>query len=282
MKRILLVVMFLMGAYCGFAQDAAEMINNANEALKSKDYAKAFELYDKAMKNLGDVQVDAAINYNIGYAAFQIEKYDEAIAYLDKAIAANANVASAWEFKGNSYAKMEKYNEAIDAYKKSIEAGAENKGSIYYNAGIVAYKGGMYEKATELFGKAVGENYNGDTAIFYKAVSLKKLDKDDEYKQTLVEGVQKFPDNEKLKSALANVYVSEGNELYKKGVAIINAANEKVKAGTLKTTDAEYNTEIDKSKVQFKDALEVLQKAIAADASNANAKKLIEACKSVL
>ena len=282
MKRILLVVMFLMGVYCGFAQDAAEMINNANEALKSKDYAKAFELYDKAMKNLGDVQVDAAINYNIGYAAFQIEKYDEAIAYLDKAIAANANAASAWEFKGNSYAKMKKYNEAVDAYLKAIDAGAENKGSIYYNAGIVAYKGGMYEKAADLFGQAVEENYNGDTATFYKAVSLKKLDKDDEYKETLLEGVQKFPDNKKLKSSLANVYVSEGNELYKKGVAIINAANAKVKAGTLKTTDAGYNAEIDKSKVQFKDALSVLEKAIAVDASNANAKKLIEACKSVL
>jgi len=282
MKCILLGIVFFLGAYCGFAQDAAEMINNANEALKEKDYAKAFELYENAMKNLGDVQVDDAINFNIGFAAFQSDQYDAAIKYLDKAIASNANVASAYEYKGNAYAKMDKYEEAIDSYKKAVDAGADNKGSLYYNAGIVAYKGGMYEQAAELFGNAVAENYNGDNAVYYKAVSLKKLDKDDEYKQTLIDGAEKFPDNDKITSALANVYVSEGNDLYKKGVAIINEANAKVKAGTLKTTDAGYTAEIDKSKVQFKAALDVLQKAKALDASNANAAKLIEACNAVL
>lgn len=282
MKSIVFTVVFVLGAYLGFAQDAADQINKANEALTAKEYAKAFELYDQAMKNLGDVQVDSAINFNIGFAAFQADKFENSLPYFDKAIAANANTAKAYEFKGNAYVKLDKYAEAIDAYKKAIEAGAEDKGSLYYNSGIAAYKGQQLDQAVELFGQAAEANYNADNAYYYKAICLKKLDKDDAYKQTLVEGAAKFPQYDKLTSALVNVYVSEGNDLYKKGVSIINAANEKVKAGTLKTDDAAYTAEIEKSKVEFKAALDVLQKAKALDATNANASKLIEACKAVL
>jgi hypothetical protein len=39
---------------------------------------------------------------------------------------------------------------------------------------------------------------------------------------------------------------------------------------------------VDKSKAEFKAAVDVLQKALDIDASNANAKKLIDACKAVL
>jgi len=282
MKSIFLMIVFCMAAYLGFAQDAATLINNANEALQGKEYAKAFELYESAMKNLGDVQVDEAINFNIGFAAFQADKYESALPYFDKAIAANANVANAYEYKGNACVKLDRYDEAIEAYKKAIESGAEDKGSLYYNGGIAAYKGQLYDQAADLFGKAVTENYNADNAYYYKAISLKKLDKDEEYKQTLIEGAGKFPNEDKITSALANVYVAEGNELYKKGVKIIKAANAKVKTGAIKTTDAAYTAALDKSKVEFKSALEILQKAKTLDATNANAAKLIKACNSVL
>ncbi len=282
MKRIYFSIVFLFCAFIGFAQNAAETINSANEALKSKDYAKAFDLYENAMNNLGDVQIDAAINFNIGYAGFQAEKYEAALKYFDKAIAAGANVAGAYEYKGNAYAKMDNYKEAIASYLKAIESGAEGKGGIYYNAGITAFKGKIYDQAVELFGNAFNENVNAENAIFYKSASLKKLEKEEDYKQTLILGAEKFPGNKKITSALSSVYVSEGNDVYKKGVEILTAANGKVNAGSLKTTDAEYTTEVEKSKVEFKAAVEILEKAKALDASNVNAVKLIEACKAVL
>ena len=282
MRRIFFVIVFFLGAYVGSAQDAAELINSGNEALTAKDYTKAFELYESAMSNLGDVQVDDAINFNIGYAAFQAEKYEGAITYLDKAIAAGANVTTAHKYKGDSYVKMNDYQSAIESYQSSIDAGSEDVGSLNYNAGIAAYKGKLYEQAVTLFGNAVSESYNAENATYYKAVCLKKVEKADEYKLTLVEGAEKFPGNDKITSALANVYVTEGNNLYKKGVAIINAANEKVSAGTITTADAGYTAEIDNSKVEFAAALEVLEKAQALDASNENAGKLIDACKAAL
>ncbi|WP_163713122.1 tetratricopeptide repeat protein [Mangrovibacterium lignilyticum] len=281
MKRILLGVVFLLGTVTGFAQDAAELINQGNDALTAKEYAKAFQLYDSAMKNLGDVQVDDAINFNIGFAAFQADKYEDAVKYFDKAIAADANTAAAKEYKANALAKLDKTDEAIAAYKDAITV-AEDPGSLNYNAGIVAYKGKKYAAAAEFFAAADAAGYNSENAIYYKAMALRKLDKDDEYKATLVAGAEKFPSNDKITGALANVYVSEGNVSYKKGVKILNAANAQVQAGTMKTTDEAYTKAVADSKVEFQAAYDVLQKAIALDATNANAKKLIDACKTVL
>ena len=111
---------------------------------------------------------------------------------------------------------------------------------------------------------------------------LKKQKKNDEYKAALEAGAEMFPGDKKICPALAKIYVGEGNVLYKKGAAILSAANEKVNAGTLKTDEAAYTVEVDKAKVEFTAAVEILEKAKAADATNVNAQTLIDACKAVL
>jgi tetratricopeptide (TPR) repeat protein len=147
---------------------------------------------------------------------------------------------------------------------------------------MAAYRGNMLDKAVELFGKSVENGYKGETALFYKAAVLKKQDKDAEYKATLEEGAAKFPGDEKIEPALASVYVSEGNELYKAGAEILGEANKKVNAGTLKTDDPAYTAQVEKAQVEFKKAIEILEKAKALDASNKNVQTLLDACKAVL
>ena len=282
MKRVVLLVVAVCLTVFSFAQDAADKINQANEAMKAKDYAKALELYEDAMANLGDVQVPATINYNIGLAAYNSKSYEKAVGYFDKAIEAEANVAKAYDYQARSYSRLKKYTEAVASYEKSIAATDGDTKALVYNAGIAAYQGKMNEKAVECFGKAVEAGYKGETAQYYKALTLKRMKDDAGYKAALEEGAAKFPGDKKICPALAKIYVSEGNALYKKGAAILSAANEKVNAGSLKTDDAAYTAEVDKAKVEFTAAIEVLEKALKADAANANATKLIEACKAVL
>src|SRR6056297_3245472 len=133
--------------------------------------------------------------------------------------------------------------------------------ALVYNAAIAAYRADMLDKAADLFGKSVENNYNPETALYYKAVVLRKQGDGAGYKATLQEGAEKFPDDEKITSSLANIYVSEGNELYKKGAAILTAANEKISAGTLKTTDEAYQAEVEKAQTEFRKAVDVLGKA---------------------
>ena len=282
MKNVVLMTLAVFFSVFAFAQDAAEKITQANEAMKAEDYAKAFSLYDDAMKNLGDVQVEPTINYNIGFAAYKSDNFEGAHEYFDKAIEADVNVAKSWEYKALSYNKQDKYAEAVESYEKAIAASEGDNESMVFNAAIAAYRGDMLDKAVELFGQSVENNYRGETALYYKAVALKKQDDDVAYKATLEQGAELYPTDDKISAALANVYVSEGNELYKKGVAILSAANEKVNAGSLKTTDEAYTAEVEKSQEQFRAALEVLEKAKELDPSNENAQKLIDACSAVL
>lgn len=285
MKKVLLLILAVSFTALTFAQDAAEKLKQAQEALKSEDYAKAYKLYDEAMNNLGDVQVDDAVNFNIGYAAYKAGNIEGAVKYFDKAIKIGTNVPKCYEYLALAYNDKKDYKNAVANFEKAIDA-TENKdestNALVYNAAIAAYRGNMMEKAADLFGKSADNGYKGETAIYYKAAALKKLNKDDEYKATLEEGAQKFPGDEKIKTALANIYVSEGNELYKKGAAIITAANAKLNTGSLKTSDAAYTAEVDKAKDEFKAAVDILEKAKSLDASNENAQKLLDACKSVL
>jgi len=282
MKNVVLMTLAVFFSVFAFAQDAADKINQANEAMKAEDYGKAFSLYDDAMKNLGDVQIEPTINYNIGFAAYKAENFEGAHEYFDIAIESDINVAKSWEYKALSYNKQDKYAEAVESYEKSIAASDGDSESMVFNAAIAAYRGGMLDKAVELFGESVENNYRGETSLYYKAVALKKQDNDVAYKATLEKGAEMYPTDDKISSALANVYVSEGNELYKKGVAILSAANEKVNGGSLKTTDEAYTVEVKKSQEQFRAALEVLEKAKELDSSNKNAQKLIDACSAVL
>jgi tetratricopeptide (TPR) repeat protein len=282
MKRVVLLVVGICFTVFSFAQDAAEKINQANEALKAQDYAKAFELYDDAMSNLGDVQVDEAINFNIGFAAYKAENLEGAVKYLDKAIASGINVSKAHEYKAMAYLDKKDYANAVASFEQAIATSEEDSKDLVYNAAIAAYRGDMLDKAVELFGKSVESGYKGETAQYYKAVVLNKQNKDEEYKAALVEGAEKFPGDEKIASALANVYVSEGNELYKKGAAILSAANQKVNDGAMTTADDAYTAEVNKAKAEFEAAVAVLEKAKTLDASNQNAQKLLDACKAVL
>jgi tetratricopeptide (TPR) repeat protein len=282
MRRVVLLIIGVCFSVLSFAQDAAEKINQANEALKAQDYAKAFTLYNEAMNNLGDVQVDDAINFNIGFAAYKAENLEGAVKYLDKAIAAGTNVSKCHEYKAMAYKDKKDYTNAVASFEQAIATSEEDTETLVYNAAITAYQGNMLDKAVEWFGKSVENGYKGETAIYYKAVTLKKQDKDDEYKAALIEGAEKFPGEDKITSALANVYVMEGNELYKKGAAILSAANQKVNDGGITTADDAYTSEVNKAKAEFQAAVAILEKAKNLDATNENAQKLLEACQSVL
>ncbi|NCB06865.1 MAG: hypothetical protein EOM73_01720 [Bacteroidia bacterium] len=282
MKRVLFVAVGIFIAVFAFAQDAAEKINQANEALKAQDYAKAYTLYDEAMNNLGDVQVDASINFNIGFAAYKSENLEGTIKYMDKAIEAGINISKCHEYKALAYNDKKDYKNAVTSFEKAIATSEESTETLVYNAAIASYRGNLLDKAVELFGKSVENGYNAPTALFYKAVVLNKQNKSAEYKATLEEGAAKFPGDDKICPALAKVYVAEGNELYKKGAAILSAANQKINDGSLKTTDDAYTAEFEKAKTEFKAAVVILEKAKALDATNENAQKLIDACKAVL
>ena len=278
MKKLLLIAAGICFTVFTFAQDAAEKLNQAQEALKAKDYVKAYTLYDQAMSNLGDVQVDASVNFNIGYAACKSGNVEGAEKYMAKAIAANVKVADCYENLAELYTDKKDFAKAVENYEKAMANATTGVEAMAFKAGSAAYNGKSYDKAIAMFDKCIAANYKGETAYYYKSVILKAQNKAPESKVALEEGLAKYPGDAKMAPALAKVYVAEGNEFYKKGAAIVSEANTKVTAGKLKTDDPAYATELGKAKVEFEAAISVLEKAKTLDPSNANIQKLLDAC----
>jgi len=278
MKKVLLIAAGICFSVFTFAQDAAEKINQAQEAMKAKDYTKAYTLYDEAMSNLGDVQVDVSVNFNIGYAACKSGNSEGAEKYMAKAIEAKVKISDCYVNLAEMYTDKKDFVKAVENYEKAITTATEGADALAYKAGSAAYNGKNYDKAVEMFNKCIQSNYKGETAYYYKSVILKAQNKADESKLALEEGIVKFPGDAKMAPALAKVYVGEGNELYKKGAAIVSEANTKVTAGKLKTDDPAYLAELSKAKVEFEAAITVLEKAKVLDATNANVPKLLDAC----
>lgn len=265
MKRVVLLVVAVCIAVVSFAQDAGALVEQANAAVESKDYAKAIELYEKVLATPDHGQDEANINKVLAQLKPVVakEKAKEAIAAKD-------------------------YPAAIEIYKGLMADGgdaalAEQAGKRFYNAGIVSYKAKDYLDAAKCFTVAEQE-FKYEKAGKYRSAALKKVAEGMAAEGKMsVDGVELCDANkELLTTSLAKAYVSEGNGLYKKGAGILSAANEQVNAGTLKTDDAAYAAEVTKANKEFKAAVVVLEKALEIDASNANATKLLEACKAVL
>ena len=282
MKKYFFLLAAILLSFAALAQDAAELINKANEAMKNKQYAEAFEAYDKAMSNLGDVEVDAAINFNIGFAALQADKNEAAIKYFDKAIEAGANVSKSWEYKASAYNKLKNFELALGSFEKAIETSTEDTGALSFNAAVLAFRLENFAKTVQYFDNAFKANFRPQDAIFNKAAALNRMGDTKGYKDALLAGSEKFPTDKKIAAALANVYVSEGNELYRQGAEILNTANTKVNEGAYTTEDDAYKAEMTKAKAEFKKAMDLLEGALKLDATNANAQKLIEAVKQVM
>jgi len=266
MKRVVLLVVTVCLTVFVFAQDpnAGELVEKANAAVENKDYAKAVELFESVLA-IPDHGQNA-------------ENINKVLAQL-KPIVAKDNAKAAIDAKD--------YTKAVELYKAAIadfpnDAIGETAGKMFYNEGILSYKAGNFLGATKCFTTAEKE-FAYEKAEKYKSASLKKIAEGiaKEGKTTVDEVDVSAENKELLKGSLANVYVSEGNELYKKGAAILSAANQKVNDGAMSTADDAYNAEVAKAKKEFAAAIEVLEKAATLDPSNANAAKLLEACKAV-
>lgn len=282
MKKVLLVAVGICFSVFTFAQDAADKINQANDSLKAEKYAGAFKLYDEAMKNLGDVKVDTLTLFNIGYAACKSGNIEGAEKYMAKAIEADVNLPLCHKSLADMYLDKKDYTKAVAAYEKAIAVSTEGAELLAFKAGSAAYNGKIYDKAIVMFDQCIQAGYKPETAYYYKATALKNSNKAAESKAALEEGVSKFPGDAKLSPALAKIYVAEGNAHYNKGAAIVGDVNKKVTAGTLKTNAPAYVAEVEKSKVEFKAAIVVLEKAKALDATNKNIQTLLDACNAAI
>ncbi len=154
MRRVSILFLMILSFSAVFAQDksASELKNEGNAALRAKDYAKAIELYEKALA--GMEEEDGAMVYNLGICSMKTKKYDKAKEYFNKTIELEYKKAStAFLYMSLIYKKAkddENYVKVLSdglvkfpthkKLKKSLAIFYVKKAQKEYNAGATIQK----------------------------------------------------------------------------------------------------------------------------------------------
>ncbi|MBV5312644.1 MAG: tetratricopeptide repeat protein [Prolixibacteraceae bacterium] len=123
MKRFFLAIVLFFSIAVGFAQDektAIDLKNEGNEALRTKDYSKALQLYEQALGKWGTDPKDTAMVYNMAVCAYQTKSFDKAIKLLDESIALNYKKSTAILYKANTYKALKKDAEYLKTLEEAL------------------------------------------------------------------------------------------------------------------------------------------------------------------
>lgn len=131
MKRILFVFVMFITSLVVNAQEVersfADLKNEGNAAIRSKDYPKALELYEKAMVKWGDQPIsDSSMIINMGYCALKAKNYEKSLKYLDQAISMNYKKSTAYMFKADVYTAMKDMEGNIRSLESAYEIDPNN------------------------------------------------------------------------------------------------------------------------------------------------------------
>jgi tetratricopeptide (TPR) repeat protein len=72
--------------------------------------------------------------YNFGLCLGDLERYQEAVVYFDRAIAVDPRYEAAWAYKGDSLNALGRHPEAIQCFEKAIEINPDYAKPYYFKA----------------------------------------------------------------------------------------------------------------------------------------------------
>jgi Ca-activated chloride channel family protein len=121
MKKLLIIILFLIPCLHLFAQQEKSLIKKGNDLYQQKKYKEAETDYRKALDKKNQ---NLEGNFNLGDALYKQKQFDKAGEQFNK-IAATPNgnktvAAGAYHNLGNTLLENKKLEESIEAYKKSL------------------------------------------------------------------------------------------------------------------------------------------------------------------
>lgn len=215
--------------------------------------------------------------------------------------------------EGNEALSAKNYVVAFDKYSKYLELTNYQDSVTAFNCGVCADNVKKPAEAAKFFGIAIDKNYNLANAYVGKAGALKDLKKNDEYIQTIAEGLKAVPGNVTLEKLYAIYYLKEGQKyqkvnnkakaeenyknilsinskkwktdaLYSLGVLFYNSGAQTLqKATPLATSNPEkYKEQKEAAMADFKKSTDYLEEGLALSPDNANIPKILSQVKNAM
>jgi tetratricopeptide (TPR) repeat protein len=160
-------ILLLLFPFITSAQSTAkEWYNKGTELKKKQDYTETLTAFKNAINKKAGYKDSY---YQAGWCSNELEKYDEAVFFLEKYTASsNMDKKNKYNELAYSYYKLQQSKEAIDAYSKVI-ALFPNNGMALRGMGNVYYELEQdFDKAIQYFEKALEVDAEESKPIYYK------------------------------------------------------------------------------------------------------------------
>lgn len=166
MKKIIPIIFVVLAYPVLYGQTAAELYRN-------RDYQALVKLEEKGNS------LTAEELYMVGFAFFQLENDEKAVAFYNMAIAKGFDNGTAHFYKGISLTYLKKYQEALKEIDTALEKEPNNqeymnqKGMIYINQGLEDKALDYFDEATR-FPNTFGEPFFWVAYIYHGKKELEK------------------------------------------------------------------------------------------------------------
>ncbi len=153
-------------------RELLELLDQGGELLKRQQYTEALACFERALQL--DAESVKAINGKC-YALNGLERYQESLDNIDRAIQIDPNYHPLWVTKGKALELgFQRYEEALDCYEKTLELKPQQEGNVastWSDKANPLYELGRYQESIEAVNKALASN--SDSVDVGKAVYLK-------------------------------------------------------------------------------------------------------------
>ena len=139
-------------------------------------YLEALKFLNKALKVKPN---DARIQFNKGIVLKELKRFDEALESYDRAIQIEEGYADAYNNRGIVLKELKRLNEALESYDRAIKI-ESSYSQAYYNRGIILQELKRFDEALSHYNKAIAINPNYIDAFNNRGVVLKELKRFDQ------------------------------------------------------------------------------------------------------
>lgn len=160
--------------------------------LKAEDYIHALEVAEE----LVEIRVDAIDWFVYGHILSALERDEEAIEKLNRAVELNPTFGPAYAWKGSAFKQLGRYEDSLKSYDKAIELGISDADMSWGPRGEVLLHLGRFDDALFSFEKVLETNRDHALGWSSKAYALSRLGRFDEAIKSSDKAIELEPESD--------------------------------------------------------------------------------------
>lgn len=148
---------------------------------------------------------------SVALALFRLQRYDEAMASVDRALELNPEYIEAYNIRGMIYNEQGEYLQAMSSFRHLIESPSYGKPWVaYYNLGFAAASAGNEEEALFYYSRALEQKNDYVQARHQRGLMLERLGREAEAIREYEMVIDAVPESAEVHFSLGRLYFRAG------------------------------------------------------------------------